>query len=116
MSSTVWGVEEGKFLGLRQVLEMGGLGGLRIIESLSMTMTGPSYTVQRTWRERLLSWPWKPWKKECTMAMQVPSKKVLVCDSMGVMIMHPETARALRDAIKQINFGEGGMRNGFLLH
>ena len=103
---------DGKLLGLRQVLELKNFGELRIVENAILTEAGPNYLVNCTWRERLLSWPWRPWRKQRMATTRIPSKDVWVFESMGVMIMHPVVARALRDHLKHLPKGNGGMGNG----
>lgn len=33
-------------------------------------------TVARTWKERLITWPWKPWVATRTEVYQVPSEEI----------------------------------------
>ena len=54
--------------------------GRRVIVSPHLTKRVP-----RSWRERLFSWPWQPWR--ATKA--VPSDEVLLMD--GMLVMHPAT-------------------------
>lgn len=58
---------------------------------LSPFLTEPK-TVERTRRERWLSWPWRPWVR--TKVIQVPSRQVL---QMGrSFLVHPEFWPVLR--------------------
>lgn len=64
---------------------------MNLIESHHLT---DPVTVTRTWRERLLTWPWRPLQR--TKVVQVPSPKVFVANDFGGMICHPDTAAKLR--------------------
>lgn len=44
--------------------------------------------VQRTWKERLFSWPWRPLKTTKYVTTQVPSRDVLY--SQGTYFAHPD--------------------------
>jgi hypothetical protein len=54
-------------------------------------------TVDRTWRERLLSMPWRPWVRVKTVAS--PMKDLIRTN--GKLFGHPETIAKLRDAIAE---------------
>lgn len=55
-------------------------------------------TVDRTWTERLFSWPWRPLQKTKTIQHATPKKEAYQLPN-GIMVMHPEALRALREAI-----------------
>lgn len=63
--------------------------GYRIIEDSNLL----KFTdVPRTWHERLLTWPWRPWKKTKRVSLPDP-------DFYGVgndIVCHPVTAQRLR--------------------
>jgi hypothetical protein len=67
--------------------------GLKIIESLSCTI---EETVIRTWKERLFSWPWKPFKKFKTITK--PNEGYFSCGD--TIVCHPQFARKLREALE----------------
>lgn len=88
------------------------LSSYEIVEnSMLMTRTAPR---RRSWRERLFSRPWRPWRKFETVyvpdpniyKMQLPSA---VPGSFGansmktIFICHPQTAGALREALEKEN-------------
>lgn len=50
--------------------------------------------VPRTWRERLLSRPWRPWEKTKTVNEFVPN--VLMVGSPPIIVAHP----SLKDAVE----------------
>lgn len=50
-------------------------------------------TVSRSWRERLLSWPWRPWQS--TRSERIPSDVIYHMD--GKMLMHPQLYFMMRD-------------------
>lgn len=70
--------------------------GLRIIESLYLTQPGTPYQVRRTWPERLLSRPWRPFQATRTVVPQVPYQGAVRIDASTVA-MHPAMVRQLRE-------------------
>lgn len=50
---------------------------------------------RRTWMERLLSWPWRPWRATKMVASWEPRRDVL-CMTDGSLVMHPEVAHLFR--------------------
>jgi hypothetical protein len=69
------------------------INGLRIVESEWLTVTR-STLVTLTWRERLLSWPWRPWVPRRVVTTVVPSPHVYQFGD--TLAMHPETLKRLR--------------------
>lgn len=67
----------------------------KIITDPNMTEVTGSYEKIRTWKERLFTRPWKPWKKYKTVITRKPS--TMVYTYHNYMVMHPETARVIRD-------------------
>jgi len=61
-----------------------------------MLEDGDPYIEKRTWKERLFSLPWNPFKRTKTVVPKVPSKRVLVFSN--TVIVHPEMARILRNS------------------
>ena len=57
-----------------------------------------STIVQRTWRERLLTRPWRPWKATKVVSRVEPSDTVLQVD--GKLLMHPATFERLKMALE----------------
>lgn len=80
------------------------LNHIKIIESEYLTEPGDPIVVRRTWRERLYSRPWRPWKSTKTITPQVPRKIILeaVINGRRSFIMHPVVARYLRDLRRQL--------------
>lgn len=69
-----------------------------IIKDINMTEAGEPYQVDRAWKERLFTRPWKPLQKTKSITPQVPSRE---CRMMGnIIYMHPEMARALEHTTK----------------
>jgi hypothetical protein len=70
--------------------------GMRIIQSVWMTEEGEPITVHRTWWERLLTWPWRPWVGSRIVIPQVPRRDVV---KMGndTLMMHPATYQLLKE-------------------
>lgn len=69
------------------------LFGLSIVESIHCVVDGEPIEVRRTWKERLLSWPWRPIQRTKTVISKVPYQGGY---QMGnKIIMHPEIAARL---------------------
>lgn len=63
--------------------------------TLDPWLTDATYrTERRTWRERLVSWPWRPWVVMKTIRIEVPSSRVLRVGNR--LIMHPATWSRLK--------------------
>lgn len=69
--------------------------GMRVILNQHLSQAGAPVTVRRSWRDRLLSWPWRPWIATRTHIPQVPSTEVLVMGN--TLHMHPALWRTLKD-------------------
>lgn len=67
-----------------------------IIESIHCTVPEEQVT-RRSWRERLLSWPWRPWITERRVVVQVPSPNVYLIDQ--IIVCHPVMAMLLRERL-----------------
>lgn len=73
------------------------LMGYRIQESAMMVE--PVTTVQpRSWRERLLTLPWRPWQRTKYVTENLPSPTVIFLHEQRTIVAHPETIRRMRDA------------------
>lgn len=70
------------------------ISGFRIITSLAMCEDGEPYEVKRTWKERLFSSPWQPFRKTRWITPQIPRKDVLRLAN-GDLVMHPSVADEL---------------------
>lgn len=59
----------------------------------------------KSWRERLLSWPWRPWQKALIWSEPDPNVyKMIVPDLFGhctreIWVAHPATAYRIRTAV-----------------
>jgi len=73
-----------------------------ITENLAMVVTKFR---GKTWRERLFSWPWKPWRRLHVWSEPDPNMyRMLVPDIFGncareVWVAHPATAQRIRTAV-----------------
>lgn len=74
------------------------LGGMRIIESVFAVTKGKPREVPRTWRQRLWSWPWRPWVRTRTETPMVPASYQL---SSGTIVAHPAVVEELRRSFPQ---------------
>lgn len=75
-----------------------------IIEDSNLLVLCEPVRVERSWKERLFSRPWRPHIDHKYEIQQTPDPDIYVHD--GVMIAHPVTAKALRESIKQQNLRE----------
>lgn len=65
---------------------------MRIIEDINLTEDGTPYEVKRTWIERWMTRPWKPWVSKKLVTPKVPYRGVIRIDG-NTFIMHPRVAR-----------------------
>lgn len=56
-------------------------------------------TVPRTWRERFLTWPWRPWRK--TKTVEAPSNQILDMAGKG-FVVHPAKWEEMRKTLGQV--------------
>lgn len=74
-----------------------------ILHDESLVIPGEPIKVKRTWVERLLFFPWRPWVREKTVYPMVPDPNYLIVDLAGqrpVLIAHPETAKLLKGIMR----------------
>lgn len=79
------------YLGIRQ--DPMRCGVVDIIESLYATRPGHPVTRWRPWRERLFTWPWRPWVSSVTWTPQLPACFQL---SSGTWVCHPAAVAEMR--------------------
>lgn len=72
------------------------IAGFQIIEASYLTVPKEE-VILRSWKERLLSWPWKPWEKEKTVTTMVPDEKIYKTGNQ--IICHPAIAQQLKDTL-----------------
>lgn len=75
--------------------EMDTLPSFDLRESVYCTVS-EERVVRRTWKERLLSWPWKPWVAEKTIFIQVPDEHVYQIGRY-TFVCHPAIAKQIRE-------------------
>ncbi len=73
------------------------IGDMRVRLSEWLTEAGDSVEVKRTWRQRLFSRPWQPWRRTFTMIPQVPMKSALLIN--GELMMHPQMFEQFKIAV-----------------
>lgn len=78
--------------------------GISIIESDHLTVQ-EECTNQRSWRERLLSWPWRPWQATEVIIEQVPDPNVYWVKGRAAIVCHPAIAQCIREAIALDTWG-----------
>jgi len=74
-------------------MNIDNMAGFRIIEDDRLVVKGMPKIVQRTWRERLLTWPFRPFVKTRAIPQFVPSTRVI--EYKGNLVMHPVMKAAL---------------------
>lgn len=78
----------------------------KIIEDINMVDIKIE-VINKTWKERFFSLPWKPWIKTNVIEKRIPKHKVYIIDNYGVygidkvLICHPVMAEKLRNNIKK---------------
>ena len=72
-------------------------GYYTIVESTYMTDTREGER-KRSWSERLLSLPWRPWRATAKTWIEVPKTDIMVVQAERLLIMHPTVAREFREA------------------
>lgn len=82
------------------------INGFRLVTVNHMTVDGEPYRVQRSWRERLLSRPWRPWISGRMVTPQVPNPNVFIDGPSRLIYGHPATI----DQLKQAAAAKGGGR------
>jgi len=80
-------------------MHWGQLTGVRVTLSEYLTEAGEPVTVRRTWSQRLLSRPWRPWQATYTYTPQVPYRGALTLPGGG-LVMHPETWRQMKEKMR----------------
>jgi len=64
------------------------LAGMKVITSEWLTEPGEPVQVPRTWRERLFTRPWQPWRATRTHIPQVPSTQGYIING-DTVVLHP---------------------------
>lgn len=72
--------------------------GFKIIKNVLLTKAGEPYEVNRTWKERIFTLPWRPLQAKKLVTPQVPSDDILRHGNK--LYMHPETADKLIKTFK----------------
>jgi hypothetical protein len=68
--------------------------GLKILESLYLVVPDGEQIVKRTWRQRLLSWPWRPWVSTTHIAKYKPDQNLYKIGEDSI-VGHPVTIAKL---------------------
>lgn len=71
--------------------------GFRVLLSEWLVEEGQPFPEPRTWRERLFSLPWRPFKRTRWITPMVPSRTVRKVDR-DTLLMHPAIWRELKEA------------------
>lgn len=73
-----------------------GEGMMRIIECPLCTVI-EQRPARRSWCERLLSWPWRPWQATKQISVEVPDERYYTFGN--VVVCHPAMAQELRERL-----------------
>ena len=71
---------------------------VRVLENPLLVVDGDPVEVLRTWKERLFSRPWRPFKATKTVIPKVPMPPVYLTGD-GTVYAHPEIAAQIRKGI-----------------
>ena len=69
---------------------------IRVSALLTVTRTRP-----RSWRERLLTWPWRPWLSHEICHEPDPRVYKLGHQGRQILIAHPAVAAVLREKLRE---------------
>lgn len=83
---------------MKSISDPGALLGFKIHQNSNMLDDGPPEERVRSWKERLFTRPWKPWKKTKWVPTKVPSCTILHMPD-GSLMMHPIMFREALSAI-----------------
>jgi len=72
------------------------VNGYNIYTSPYLTEAGEQIERNLNWKERLFSWPWKPWVKTETYIPMVPMKSAIVDEVNRAIYVHPEIYQMLK--------------------
>lgn len=73
----------------------------RVVTNPILTKT-ETREVKRTWKERLFTRPWTPWKVMRTETHQVPDRDVLVDKINRVIYAHPVVVKEMNEALNKV--------------
>lgn len=76
-----------------------GLTGLNIIEDKNLVIQDGITTLNRTWKERLFTRPWKPWIATKEIANMIPNPDVFIIKGKTVLA-HPATAQKIKEMFR----------------
>ena len=86
----------------------GSLFGIPVVASPMMTKAVTT-EYPLSWRERLLSWPWRPWRRIGRIQHSEPSEEVLLVDLDRLsLVMHPEMVVKLGKESDEISRHDAG--------
>ncbi len=77
--------------------------GIPIIENEILVVDGEPYQRRRSWRERLFTRPWRPWRATKWVVPKIPDPNIYVSniEPWGKRIYaHPVTAQRIREHLE----------------
>ena len=82
--------------------QAGWINGITIIEDPNLLRFEDTLE-KRTWKERLFTLPWNPFKLNKTVIISLPSEEVYFVGERGdrKIVCHPEMVEKIKKAIKE---------------
>ena len=75
------------------------LSGYHLIEDEKVGKPMPQY-VDRSWKERLFTLPWRPFRKQKIITVFVPKGEYFLLKGQGCLVAHPQDIEKLKIAIQ----------------
>jgi len=77
---------------------MNRIAGYNYVENWNMVVDGKPYRVNLTWKERVFSWPWRPFKKTKFVTPKVPDPNVIIIGNQ--IYAHPAVIESIHQALR----------------
>jgi len=82
---------------------------IQVTSLLTDTIT---HRESRTWKQRLFSLPWQPWRTHSFRTEVVPSRKIIVAESRKTLFMHPFMVQEVRLAVEALTLQRKRIADG----
>ena len=82
---------------------LGLLPGINIVEDINLTLPGETIEVERSWKERLFTLPWRPFTKTKIKMLMLPSPELYLFREHNLIVGHPETIKKLYKELEKVN-------------
>jgi hypothetical protein len=89
----------------KKVEAIGRVPGYRLLANINLTVPGPDLVVLLKFKERIFSWPWRPFQKTKVIKTVLPDPKIYVTSTPEMVkifgcetiLGHPETLKHLKN-------------------